>query len=672
MLADIRYACRILLKSPGFTFVAILTLSLGIAGSSAIFSVIDAVLLHPLPYPDSEKIVTLGQMDRQTGESQEDCSPANFLDWTAQNDVFSVTAAVSGGPADLTDGDQPERIRVTRTTNSFFKLFAVPPLLGRTLQPSDDRLGHDHVAVISAELWARHYGSEKTIIGREMMLDGEPRTIVGVMPRNFAPDNYGEIWLPSPYGVPPNWTGLHEDPRAQRDSIYLDAWARLKPGVTLARARSEMDAIARRLEKQYPDSDKNTGVRLVPLREDVVGSVRPVLLLLCAAVGALLFIACANVANLLLARATMRAREISIRSALGASRSRLVRQLLTESVLLALLGGSLGVVLAAWAIPVLLTVSPQSITDFRNIGLNWEVVAFGLGASLGTGILFGLAPAISASSATPAVALNQGDRGGTAATGRGRAILITLEVALSLVLLIGAGLLTKSFVRLANVDPGFKPDHLLIFTIGAPARWSQEQQITFYRQTFEQLREVPGVKSVGAVSRLPLAGGNSSRSFKIAGDNTEHEADIRTATPGYFATMGIPLLRGRNFDEHDSLGALPVAIINDAFARKIFPNDDPIGKVVTDFGPKSESLRIVGVVGNVLHESLASAPRAEIYQPLGQAMWPGVFVALRTTPANSLSLLPAAQSAVWRINKSVPLGKPRTISCQVLPSSRVR
>ncbi len=658
---DLRFGFRMLLKNPGFTVVAIVTLSLGIAGSSAIFSVIDGVLLHPLPYPDSEKIVTLAQMDRTSGESSEASSPANFLDLTAQNDVFSSTAATSGAPGDLTDGDQPERVRITRTTASFFKLFGISPLLGRTLVPSDDQLGHDNVVVMSSALWARHYGSDKNIIGRQMLLEGEPRTIVGVMPAGFAPDNYGELWVPSPYGIPPNPLRVREDVRTQRDSVYLDGWARLKDGVTLERARAEMDAIARRLEKQYPDADKDLAIRVAPMHDDAVGSLRPILLLLFAAVGALLFIGCANVANLLLARGTVRAREVLIRSALGASRSRLVRQLLTESVLLALIGGSLGVLLAAWAIPLLLSISPRGISTFQHIGLNWEVVAFGLTASLGTGILFGLAPAISASTSTPAAAMNQGDRGGTAASGRGRAILITLEVALSLVLLIGAGLLTKSFANLAKIDPGFQSDHLLIFNMGAPARWSQQEQILFYRQTLERLREVPGVKSAGAVSRLPLGGGNSSRSFKISGDNSDHEADIRVGTSDYFATMGIPLLRGRRFNDHDSLGALPVAMINDALARKLFPNYDPIGKVITDFGPKKENLRIVGVVGNVRHESLEGAPRAEVYQPLGQAMWPGFFIALKTEPANSLSLLPAVQNAVWRVNKSVPLGNPRTM-----------
>lgn len=662
LFQDLRFGFRMLLKNPGFTAVAIITLSLGIAGSSAIFSVIDGVLLHPLPYPASDKIVTLAQMNRASGESSEALSPANFLDLTAQNDVFSWTAATSGAPGDLTDGEQPERVRIARTTASFFQLFGISPLLGRALLPSDDQVGHDDVVVISAELWTRHYGSDKNVIGREMILEGEPRTIVGVMPPGFTPDNYGELWVPSPYGVAPNPLRVREDVRAQRDSVYLDGWARLKDGATLESARAEMEAISRRLELQYPDSDKEVSIRIMPMHEDAVGSLRPVLLLLFAAVGALLSIGCANVANLLLARGAARAREVSIRAALGASRRRLVRQLLTESILLASIGGSLGVLLAAWAIPLLLSISPRGISAFKAIALNWEVVSFGFIASLGTGVLFGLAPALSASAAMPAAAMNQGDRGGTAASGRGRAILITLEVALSLVLLIAAGLLTKSFANLAKVDPGFNSDHLLIFNIGAPARWSQEEKIIFYRQTLERLRDLPGVKSAGAVSRLPLAGGNSSRGFKIAGEKAEREADIRVATADYFAAMGIPLLRGRSFDEHDSLGGLPVALINDALAQKLAPNGDPVGKVITDFGPNKENLRIIGVLGNVRHESLEGAPRAEVYQPLGQAMWPGFFVALKTEPADPLTLLPAAQNAVWSVNRSVPLGNPRTMT----------
>ena len=657
---DLRYALRILCKTPGFSLVAILTLALGIAASTAIFSVIDGVLLHPLPYPKSEEIVAVTQTTRSTGISQEASSPANYLDWRAQNDVFSVMAAASGAQADITGGDQPERIRITHTTANFFRLFRMPPLLGRTLLPSDDTLAGDHVVVIGAQLWARRYGSEKAIIGRELMLDGEPRTIVGVMPPNFSPDDYGEVWVPSPFGVPPNSLRLHDDPRLIRDNTYLDVWARLKPGVALERAATQLNAISLRLQTQYPDSNKDTGIRLTPLREDAVGSLRPVLLLLATAVGALLLIGCVNVANLLLTRATLRSREISIRAALGASRARIVRQLLTESVVLAVLGGSLGVVLAGWAIPLLLSIGPPHLTTFKSVGMDGEVLVFSLAISVLTGILFGLAPALSASSATPAVALNQGERG-TAGSGHSRAVLIALEVALSLVLLIGAGLLVRSFANLAAVDPGFRSDHLLIFNLGAPARWPAERQAAFYDQTLARLREMPGAKNVGAVSRLPLSGGNSARSFRIAGGKSDYDADIRIATPDYFKTLGIPLLRGRNFDAHDVKDAPLVAIINEAAARAFFPEENPLGKVITDFGPNSISMQIVGVVGNVRHFALDRQPRPEIYQPLGQGMWPSVFVAIRTEPGDPLVLLANAQKAVWSVDRNVPLGQPRTM-----------
>jgi len=657
---DLRYALRILCKTPGFSLVAILTLALGIAASTAIFSVIDGVLLHPLPYPKSEEIVAVTQTTRSTGISQEASSPANYLDWRAQNDVFSEMAAASGAQADITGGDQPERIRVTHTTANFFRLFRVPPLLGRTLLPSDDTLAGDHVVVIGAQLWARRYGSEKAIIGHELMLDGEPRTIVGVMPSNFSPDDYGEVWVPSPFGVPPNSLRLHEDPRLVRDNTYLDVWARLKPGVALERAATQLNAISLRLQTQYPDSDKDTGIRLTALREDAVASLRPVLLLLAAAVGALLLIGCVNVANLLLTRATLRSREISIRAALGASRARIVRQLLTESLALAVLGGSLGMVLAGWAIPLLLSIGPPHLTTFKSIGMDGEVLVFSLAISVLTGILFGLAPALSASSATPAVALNQGERG-TASSGHSRAVLIALEVALSLVLLIGAGLLVRSFANLAAVDPGFRSDHLLIFNLGAPMRWPAERQAAFYDQTLARLRELPGAKNVGAVSRLPLSGGNSARSFRIAGGKSDYDADVRIATPSYFKALGIPLLRGRNFDAHDVKDAPLVAIINEAAARAFFPEENPLGKVITDFGPNSISMQIVGVVGNVRHFALDRQPRPEIYQPLGQGMWPSVFVAIRTEPGDPLVLLANAQKAVWSVDRNVPLGQPRTM-----------
>jgi putative ABC transport system permease protein len=659
---DLRYAFRMLLKNPGFTFAALITLALGIASSTAIFSVIDGVLLHPLPYPESDKIITLSRTRRSAGMASGASAPANYIDWAAQNDVFAFMSASRGEQFSLSDGDRPERVRGTMTTSNMFPLFGVSPLLGRVLQPTDERPGHNRVVVLSSELWVRRYGADRNIIGREISLNDEPHTVVGVMPPNYQPDGYGEFWVPSAFGVPTNSIRPNVDPRPIRDSDYLDIYARLKPGVTLEKARSEMDAISRRLENQYPTDNRDAGIRVTPLHEELVGGIRPVLLLLFAAVGFLLFISCANVANLLLARAAARGREISIRAAMGASRSRLIRQLLTESVLLAVIGGALGALLAAWAIPLLMSMAPPPLRSFKEIGLNSEVLGFSLGISVVTGILFGLAPAITSSSANPAESLKQGERGSTTGGSRRRAFLITTEVALSLILLIGAGLLIKSFANLAKVDPGFNPDRLLIFNIGASATADEERQIKFYHPVVERVAAVPGVQQAAAVSRLPFSGGNSSRTFNRPGSKKEDRADIRIATPGYFQTMGIPLLRGRNFNEHDTKGSALVAIINEETAKEVFPGEDPIGQFIENYGPKNEKLQVAGVVGNIRHLALETAPRSEIYQPLGQGIWPSVFVAVRTAPENSLTLLPAVQEAVWSVNKSVPLGNPRTMN----------
>jgi putative ABC transport system permease protein len=430
----------------------------------------------------------------------------------------------------------------------------------------------------------------------------------------------------------------------------------------LEKARSEMDTISRRLENQYGNDNKDTGIRVMPLHEDSVGKLRPVLLLLFAAVGFLVFIGCANVANLLLARAATRAREISIRAAMGASRFRLIRQLLTESVLLAIIGGALGALLAAWAIPLLMSMAPPGLRNFKQVGLNGEVLAFSLGVSVVTGIFFGLVPALSSSSGNPAESLKQGERGSTAGGSRRRAFLIATEVGLSLILLIGAGLMIKSFATLTKVAPGFNPDRLLIFSIGASAKADEERQLQFYQQVVQSVATVPGVEHVAAVSRLPFSGGNSTRTFNRPGSTKENAADIRIATPDYFPTMGIPLVRGRNFTEHDTKDSTRVAIINEETAKQSFAGEDPIGQFIENYGPKDEKLQIVGVVGNVRHLALETAPRPELYQPLGQGMWPLVQIAVRTAPENSLTLLSAVEQAVWNVNKSVPLGNPRSMN----------
>ena len=668
---DLRFAFRQLHKSPAFTLVAVATLALGIAANTAIFSVVDAVLLHPLPYPESEQIVTLSQTVRSTGVSTEDASPANFLDWQSQNSVFSVMAASRGWQANLSGGEQPERVPATMVSGQFFSLFAGQPVLGRILGPNDAKSGNSHVAMLSHDLWTRRFGSDRGIIGRDVLLDNEKFTVVGVMPAGFSPDNYGQLWVPSPWDVPIHPLAPNENPRTMRDRSYLDVWARLKPGVSLAQAGSQMKAIAARLEQQYPDANEDTSVTLAPLHEQMVGGIRPMLLMLLGAVSLVLLIACANVANLLLGRAAARSREIAIRTALGASRLRLVRQLLTESALLALLGGALGVVLALWALPILLALSPPEIGQFNHVELNRQVLLFSLLISLGTGLLFGLAPALFASRSDPNESLREGERGSSLGKSKSRSVLIAAEIAVSLVLLVGAGLMMKSFVRLTKVDPGFNPDHLLVFNIGLPSSAERSRQSAFYEQVVEGLRAVPGVQTAGAVSRLPLAGGNSARSFNVAGSPQQQNADIRVCTPDYYQTMGIPLMKGRAFTAHDSRESPPVAIINQATAANAFPGQDPIGKFVENFGPDRLKLQIVGVVGNVRHVALERDARPELYTPLAQSPWPSMFVAVRSAVADPLTLIPTAQSAVWSIDRNVPLANPRTMQ-NVLANSVLR
>src|SRR2546423_4567014 len=534
LLYDLRYGIRMLLKNPGFTFAALITLALGIASSTAIFSVIDGVLLHPLPYPDSEKIMVLLPTQRSTGTPGGAHAPANYIDYAAQNDVFTQMSASRGEQFSLSDSDRPDRARGTMTTSSMFPLFGVAPVIGRTLLRSDEQPGHNHVVVLSSELWARRYGSDRNIIGREISLNDEPHTVVGVMPPNYQPDGYGELWVPSAFGIPTNSIRPNVDPHPIRGSNYLDVYARLKPGVTLEKARAEMDAIGRRLEQQYSDDNKDVGIPVTPLHENLVGGISPVLLLLFAAVGFLLFIGCANVANLLLARAATRSREISIRAAMGASRFRLIRQLLTESVLLSVIGGILGAVLAAWAIPLLMAMAPPGLRSFKDVGLNPQVLSFSLGVSVVTGILFGLVPAISSSTSNPAESLKQGERGSTGGGSRRRAFLIATEVGLSLILLIGAGLMIKSFANVTKVASGFNPDRLLIFNIGVSARADEDAQFQFYQQILQRVAAVPGVESVAAVSRLPFSGGNSSRTFNRPRKTKQKQNGIPSAEPDYF------------------------------------------------------------------------------------------------------------------------------------------
>jgi putative ABC transport system permease protein len=657
---DIRFGLRMLRKNPGFTIAAVLALTLGVASTTAIFTVVDGVLLRSLPYPHADQIVTVSQTVRSTGISTHDSSPANYLDWVAQNDVFSKLAASRGNQLTLSGGDQPERIHATTVTANFFDLFGVNSVAGRTLNRQDATSGNDHVAVIGYDLWQRRFGGQADVIGSEILLDNQRFTIIGVMPRNFSPDDYGELWLPSAWDLPPHPLAPDKDPRQMRDRNYLDVWGRLKPGATIQQARTQMSAIAARLEAQYPNENQDVGATVTPLREESVAGIRGGLLILMTAVAFLLLIGCVNVANLLLARAAARDREIAIRFALGASRARLMRQLLTESVLLALVGGAIGVLFAAWGVPILLALGPADIRNFRDIGLNREILGFSVAVSVLTGLLFGSIPALYASFRNPNRSLIQVERSGSQVHRRSRSILMVAEVALSFVLLIGAGLMFKSFLTVMRVHPGFASDHLLVFNVAPSGAMDASHQNNFYRSVMERITALPGVVSVGAVNRLPLAGGNSSRSFTLLGSDKSHDADLRVATPDYFRTMKIPALRGRGFTDQDRAGSADVAIINEALARAVFPNEDPLGKYIVQ-GPENSRLQIIGVVGNVRHARLETSPNAELYRPLDQMSWPYMFITIRTATSNPLTLLPAVQNAVWSVDKNVALANTRTM-----------
>jgi putative ABC transport system permease protein len=433
-----------------------------------------------------------------------------------------------------------------------------------------------------------------------------------------------------------------------------------------------MDTIARRVEKEHADSDQDISVGLVTLQDNRTSDIRPVLLLLSVAVGFVLLIACANVANLVLARSTTRLREVSVRAALGATRVRLVRQLLTESVLLAMLGGLAGVLLAVWAVPSLVGLSPLDIRALGQITINREVLAFSAAASLLSGILFGLAPALHASRFNLNEALKEGDRSSSGTHRRTRSTLAVAEIALSLVLLVGAGLLAKSFVRLMQVAPGFDSSHLLVFNVGLPPTSAPAQQNEFYRRVVEKLQALPGVQSAAAISRLPLAGGNSDRSFNLPGNDKNYQADIRVSTPGYLQTMGIPLLRGRIFTDADANSRTLVGVVNEELVRTVFSGQDPIGKHILNFGPQLNDIEVVGVIGNVHHVGLATPPRPEVYLPFGQAHWPSVFMVVRSRISDPLQLTVAAQAAVASVNKQIPLANLRTMDEVVAESVQSR
>ena len=661
---DIRYALRTLRQSPGFTLVAILTLALGIGANTTIFSVINAVLLRPLPYSHPDRLVLLAE--HWPAFPILSVSYANYKDFRDQSSSYDAVAAVQPLNYTLTGSGNPERVTGMTITSSLLPMLGIQPVIGRGIQPEDDRVGGAPVALISYALWQRDFGGESDVLGKSLTLDNNPYTVIGVLPARF------QIMAPSDVFVPfEPWAHTLPDDRSWHTGIR--PIARLKNGATVQEARNELQMIAKRLEKQYPETNTNVESLVLPLHDQIVANVRPALLTLLVAVGLVLLIACANVANLLLARATQREKEVAIRTALGASRGRIVRQLLTESVLLSLAGGALGLALAALGLDSLLHLAAASVPRAEGIGLDPTVLGFTAGLAIFTGILFGLAPAFQSSRMDIRDQLNQSGRGSSSGGHhqRLRSVLVVAEVAISMILLIGAGLLIRSFARLQTVQPGFQPDHILLtdVPISLTVYAKPEQQVAFFDRLLEKVRALPGVKAAGAASTMPVSGQGAVIHFNIEGrapktPNDYIMAGYRVVSPGYFEALGIPLVTGRAIEQRDSFTAPSVVVLNQAMAAKFFPGENPLGKRLQIGETPDNSIpmmEVVGVVGNV-KQKLESDSKEEMYVPYMQPVLPlfGLTVALRTSQ-DPTAMTSALRGAILEVDKNQPLVNVRTM-----------
>jgi putative ABC transport system permease protein len=658
---DVHYGLRTLFRTPSFTLVAVITLALGIGANTAIFSVVNSVLLRPLPFADAERIVTVWSTSITRGTMKNNVSYLNFKDWQEQNRVFSHIAAYSGAGGILTGGDAPpEQLNGAAVTGNIFALLGTPPALGRTFTPEEEKPDAAHATIISHSLWQRRFNSDSQIVGKQIVLDNNGATVVGVMPAGFQ-FFYGET--KPDFFVP---VSAGEELNEERGAGYLHVLARLKDGVTIEQAQAEMDVIASRLAEQYPEENAKEGVSLVPLYDDTFGEVKPALLVLLGAVGFVLLIACANVANLLLTRATRRSREIAIRTALGATRGRVVRQLLTESLLLSAFGGVLGLLLAWWGVDLLAASIPADVPRASEINLDGRVLLFTLTVSALTGIIFGFAPALQASKTNLSESLKEGGRTATGGIRRARlrSLLVVSEVALSLVLLVGAGLLIKSFLTLREVKPGFQADGVLTAIVSLPeGKYEDElQQTTFFQQALERTSTLPGVEAIGAVFPLPLSGNNMRGSFAVESrppaQGETPVGDFYIITPDYTRAMGIPLLKGRTFTERDNDDAPKVLLISETLARRYFPDEDPIGKrlSVAMIGGQL-SCEIVGVVGDVKHSGLDAHPTPQYYFSYGQAPMAEMTLVARTNADDPTRLAPTLRAGVQEVDKDQPIAE---------------
>ena len=653
LLQDFRYAIRMILKSPGFSFVVVSILALGIGANSAIFSVVNAALLRALPFEDPNRLVMVNAAHQKLGKTL--ASPADFIDWQSRNSVFVQLAAFRNQYYNVTEVDEPERIYGLAVSTSLFPLLNIKPAVGRAFFSEEEKPGANPVAIVSHGLWQRRFGSDPGFVGKVVKLNNNAYTVVGIMPPDFEfpmAAQTVEIWVP---------LTLSSDLLADRANHNVSVVARLKPGVTLQQAQAEMKNIASQLAQEYPETNGDFGVRLTPLHEEVIRGIKKPLLILFGTVGFVLVIACFNATNLLLARSTTRAREFAVRLALGATRYRIIQQVLVESLLLAVLGGILGLLLFSWGVNLFLKFGTDELAHIKNISVDHNVLGFTLLVSVLVSLAFGLAPALHYSRPHLSESLKQGGLSSTSGYGfrRLRKGLVVGEIALALALLIGAGLMVKSFLRLQAVDPGFNPNQLLTMVVSLPrAKYPKSDKIaTFYQQVLEKIQTLPGVQSVGATTGLPIQGGGGSATFFVGAEHTPSEeganANFQAINPDYFRVMSIPLLKGRFFTEQDDARAPKVVIIDELTARSFWPGENTLGKhLVID----RTTLEIVGVVGQVKHSGLAVGPEATIYVPYLQEPISSMIFVVRTT-SDQHAMVAAVRSAVQSVDKDQPVYK---------------
>jgi len=670
ILKDIRFGFRMLANKPLISVIAVLALALGIGASTAIFSVVNTALLQALPYPNANRLVVVWEQNRTRGRDRNVISTANFFDWREQNHVFEDMATYFAGNFSVTGLGDPEEVIGMAVSYNLFDVLGNRPLLGRTFTSEDGVKGKDNVAVLSYGFWQKHFGGDRNVVGKTIGFDSVTHTVIGVMPQGF------EFWVKQNSFVkkaPEFWLPIAFRPDDRiRGGRFASAIGLLKPGVTLPQARADMDAIGVRLEEQYSDFNKGWGVNLVPLHEQLSGDMKPALIILLGAVGFVLLIACANVANLLLARSVSRQKEFAIRSALGAGRSRIMRQVLTESVLLAVAACLFGLLLARWGIAGLMTFAPRDLLSFTAVEMDKRVLGFALIISFLTSLIFGLLPAWESSRPQTSEALKEGNRGTTGRSHRALNWFVVAQVALSLMLLIGSGLMVKSLRRLQSVDPGFDPKNVLTVGVTLPrAKYDQPQKkIDFFQQLLAHVRVLPGVQSVALGSAPPFTGVPAGTRFTIEGrppipPPNEPTTDVRIIDQNYFQTMGIHFQRGRNFDEREVLKESHVVIINETLARTHFPNEDPLGKRLTiEMRDENEPTEIIGIVGDVRSTGLDVPSREMVYWPHAELPNFPVMLVIKTS-SEPAAMTNAIQREVLALDKDQPISEIRTMESLV-------